>query len=134
MRSRNRWGIRRESMVDTVGLFVVVVVSLAVEDPMGVQPRVIQLEGGIRQDFMVLVEVVRETPQSQWFPGLLHMTAVNVDQTTEVDVFGTLTRVMSNIYRMWSEGLLMPTMMESSANKFIDLVINLVQRRPSGAS
>ena len=41
------------------------------------------------------------------------MTAVNVDLTTEVDVFGTLTRVKSNIYRMWSEGLLIPTMMET---------------------
>ena len=111
-------------MVDPVGLFVAVVVPLAVEDLVEVQPRFLQLDGGIRQGFMVMVKVVRETPQSQWFPGLLHMTAVNVDQTTEVDVFGTLTRVMSNIYRMWSEGLLMPTMMESSANKFIDLVNN----------
>ena len=54
MRSRNRWGIRRESMVDTVGLFVGVGVSLVVEDPMGVQPRLLLVEGGIHQDFMVM--------------------------------------------------------------------------------
>ena len=50
-------------MVDPVGLFVGVLLLLVVEDILGVRPRFIQLEGGIHQGFMVLVQVVGEFPK-----------------------------------------------------------------------